>query len=77
MGIIGMLSISHVSLALPPSPSAGFWTYVQEFGDNSGQLFDPVDLKEMEQLMRKMQERNVDNKNNSVKNKQPTEEAKP
>jgi len=35
-----------------PAPPAAFWDYLAEFGDDTGQVFDPLDLTDAEQLVR-------------------------
>src|SRR5690606_11997102 len=35
-----------------PAPPAAFWDYLAEFSDDNGQVFDPLDLTDAEQLVR-------------------------
>jgi|AZIK01.1.fsa_nt_gi hypothetical protein len=77
LSTIGILTVSTIILALPPSPPVEFWAYWLEFKDETGHLFDPVDLSKAEQLMREMKEGNTVEKKNSAKNEQPVQEDKP
>lgn len=35
-----------------PTPPAAFWDYLEDFGDQEGDVFDPLDLTEAEKIVR-------------------------
>ena len=40
------------SRAEVPAPPAAFWDYLEDFGDQDGEVFDPLDLTEAEKIVR-------------------------
>jgi len=55
------------------APPAAFWDYLEDFGDQEGDVFDPLDLTEAAKIVRP----NTDNRSmNDVKN-ESQEESQP